>query len=82
EADMAKTLTGPASKDTAKGKKFPLKKVGAGGAASDSGPNLKLTNSTDQARSKIMGNRWSKGVNHGEGKPEGVIKKMKPSKAK
>ena len=45
-------------------------------------PNLKLTNSTDQARSKIMGNRWSKGVNHGEGKPEGVIKKMKPSKAK
>ena len=34
------------------------------------------------ARSKIMGNRWSKGVNKGEGKPEGIIKKMKPSKAK
>ena len=80
---MAKTLTGPASKDTAKGKKFPLKKVGAGGAASDSGPNLKLTNSSDQARSRIFGNRWSKLVSKkGEGKPEGVIKKMKPSKAK
>ena len=25
---MAKTLTGPASKDAAKGKKFPMKKVG------------------------------------------------------
>ena len=74
---MAKTLTGPASKDTAKGKKFPLKKVG-----DQQLPNLKLTNSTDQARSEIMGNRWSKGVNHGEGKPEGIIKKMKPSKAK
>ena len=74
---MAKTLTGPASKDTAKGKKFPMKKVGDRQL-----PNLKLTNSTDQARSKIMGNRWSKGVNHGEGKPEGIIKKMKPSKAK
>lgn len=74
---MAKTLTGPASKDAAKGKKFPMKKVG-----DQSLPNLKLTNSTDQARSKIMGNRWSKGVNHGEGKPEGIIKKMKPSKAK
>ena len=74
---MAKTLTGPASKDAAKGKKFPLKKVG-----DQQLPNLKLTNSTDQARSKIMGNRWSKGVNKGEGKPEGVIKKMKPSKAK
>ena len=80
---MAKTLTGPASKDTAKGKKFPLKKVGAGGAASDSGPNLKLTNSSDQARSRIFGNRWSKLVSKkGEGKPEGIIKKMKPSKAK
>lgn len=74
---MAKTLTGPASKDAAKGKKFPMKKVG-----DQQLPNLKLTNSTDQARSKIMGNRWSKGVNRGEGKPEGVIKKMKPSKAK
>lgn len=74
---MAKTLTGPASKDTAKGKKFPMKKVG-----DQQLPNLKLTNSTDQARSKIMGNRWSKGVNHGEGKPEGIIKKMKPSKVK
>lgn len=74
---MAKTLTGPASKDAAKGKKFPLKKVG-----DQQLPNLKLTNSTDQARSKIMGNRWSKGVNKGEGKPEGIIKKMKPSKAK
>ena len=74
---MAKTLTGPASKDAAKGKKFPMKKVG-----DQQLPNLKLTNSTDQARSKIMGNRWSKGVNQGEGKPEGVIKKMKPSKAK
>ena len=74
---MAKTLTGPASKDAAKGKKFPMKKVG-----DQQLPNLKLTNSTDQARSKIMGNRWSKGVNKGEGKPEGVIKKMKPSKAK
>ena len=69
---MAKTLTGPASKDTAKGKKFPMKKVG----------DQQLSNSTDGARSKIMGNRWSKGVNKGEGKPEGVIKKMKPSKAK
>ena len=74
---MAKTLTGPASKDAAKGKKFPMKKVG-----DQQLPNLKLTNSTDQARSKIMGNRWSKGVNHGEGPPAGVIKKMKPSKAK
>ncbi len=74
---MAKTLTGPASKDAAKGKKFPMKKVG-----DQQLPNLKLTNSTDQARSKIMGNRWSKGVNKGEGKPEGIIKKMKPSKAK
>lgn len=74
---MAKTLTGPASKDAAKGKKFPMKKVG-----DHQLPNLKLTNSTDQARSKIMGNRWSKGVNKGEGKPEGIIKKMKPSKAK
>jgi hypothetical protein len=80
---MAKTLTGPASKDAAKGKKFPMKKVGAGGAASDSGPNLKLTNSSDQARSRIFGNRWSKLVSKkGEGKPESVIKKMKPSKAK
>ena len=80
---MAKTLTGPASKDAAKGKKFPMKKVGAGGAASDSGPNLKLTNSSDQARSRIFGNRWSKLVSKkGEGKPEGIIKKMKPSKAK
>ena len=74
---MAKTLTGPASKDAAKGKKFPMKKVG-----DQQLPNLKLTNSTDQARSKIMGNRWSKGVNKGEGKPECIIKKMKPSKAK
>ena len=74
---MAKTLTGPASKDAAKGKKFPMKKVG-----DQQLPNLKLTNSTDHARSKIMGNRWSKGVNKGEGKPEGIIKKMKPSKAK
>ena len=74
---MAKTLTGPASKDAAKGKKFPMKKDG-----DQQLPNLKLTNSTDQARSKIMGNRWSKGVNKGEGKPEGIIKKMKPSKAK
>ena len=74
---MAKTLTGPASKDAAKGKKFPMKKVG-----DQQLPNLKLTNSTDQARSKIMGNRWSKGVNKGEGKPEGIIKRMKPSKAK
>ena len=74
---MAKTLTGPASKDAAKGKKFPMKKVG-----DQQLPSLKLTNSTDQARSKIMGNRWSKGVNKGEGKPEGIIKKMKPSKAK
>ena len=75
---MAKTLTGPASKDAVKGgKKFPLKKVG-----DQQLPNLKLTNSTDQARSKIMGNRWSKGVNKGEGKPESVIKKLKPSKAK
>ena len=74
---MAKPLTGPASKDAAKGKKFPMKKVG-----DQQLPNLKLTNSTDQARSKIMGNRWSKGVNKGEGKPEGIIKKMKPSKAK
>jgi hypothetical protein len=74
---MAKTLTGPASKDTAKGKKFPMKKVG-----DQQLPNLKLSNSTDGARSKIMGNRWSKGVNKGEGKPEGIIKKMKPSKAK
>lgn len=74
---MAKTLTGPASRDAAKGKKFPMKKVG-----DQQLPNLKLTNSTDQARSKIMGNRWSKGVNHGEGKPESIIKKMKPSKAK
>ena len=79
---MAKTLTGPASKDTAKGKKFPMKKVGAGGAPPEVLPNLKLSNSTEGARSKIMGNRWSKGVNKGEGKPEGIIKKMKPSKAK
>ena len=75
---MAKTLTGPASKDAAKGKKFPMKKIG-----DQQLPNLKLTNSTDQARSKIMGNRWSKVVSkQGEGKPENAIKKMKPSKAK
>ena len=75
---MAKTLTGPASKDTAKGKKFPMKKVG-----DQQLPNLKLTNSSEQARSRIFGNRWSKVVSKkGEGKPEGVIKKMKPSKAK
>ena len=79
---MAKTLTGPASKDTAKGKKFPMKKVGAGGSPPENLPNLKLTNSSDQARSRIFGNRWSKLKNKGEGKPEGIIKKMKPSKAK
>ena len=80
---MAKTLTGPASKDVAKGKKFPMKKVGAGGTPPEAGPNLKLTNSSEQARSRIFGNRWSKVVSKkGEGKPEGVIKKMKPSKAK
>ena len=80
---MAKTLTGPASRDAAKGKKFPMKKVGAGGMPPDPGPNLKLTNSSEQARSRIFGNRWSKVVSKkGEGKPEGVIKKMKPSKAK
>ena len=79
---MAKTLTGPASNDTAKGKKFPMKKVGAGGAPPEAGPNLKLSNSSEHARSMIFGNRWSKLKNKGEGKPEGVIKKMKPSKAK
>lgn len=79
---MAKTLTGPASKDTAKGKKFPMKKVGAGGAPPEAGPNLKLSNSSEHARSMIFGNRWSKLKNKGEGKPESVIKKMKPSKAK
>ena len=80
---MAKTLTGPASKDIAKGKKFPMKKVGAGGSPPENLPNLKLTNSSDQARSRIFGNRWSKVVSKkGEGKPEGIIKKMKPSKAK
>ena len=79
---MAKTLTGPASKDAAKGKKFPMKKVGAGGSPPENLPNLKLTNSSDQARSRIFGNCWSKGVNKGEGKPESIIMKMKPSKAK
>lgn len=73
---MARTYTGPASKDTVKGgKKFPLKKVG-----SDHSIDLTMTNGTDKARGIIMRTKWSQGV-HGGFTPatEKSIKGQKPS---
>jgi hypothetical protein len=75
---MSNWETGPASKDIAKGKKFPMKKVG-----SDHKINLSLTNSTDQARRAIMGTKWSQGVKDGFHKNiESTIKSKKPSSGK
>lgn len=76
---MARTETGPASKDTVKGgKKFPMKKVGA-----DHKINLSMTNSLEPARRAIMGTKWSQGVQGGFNKNiESAIKGKKPSSGK
>lgn len=73
---MARTLTGPASKDTVKGgKKFPMKKVG-----SDHNIDLSMTNGTAKARSTIMRTKWSQGVQGGfTTATEKSIKGQRPS---
>lgn len=75
---MARTYTGPASKDTVKGgKKFPLKYVG-----SDHNIDLTMTNGTAKARGIIMRIKGAAGQwNRGGFTPatEKSVKGQKPS---